>query len=341
MTQSSLPAGRAQSCRGQSSHRYQGVLIFKTEITCSGEVGAKGGSVWCWKLWSVSPTRSHLCPCARWHSLCLDVLLALRLFPWAQHSSCPSFESGSGPARQSWGRGGGGWWAHPELRDKSSQVLYGLSGSARLVPPAPAEPEAGASHLDTQPWMANQVWNVPKEVWNPELLQPRGFPASRIIQQGLPGTAWECTVLWCLGTGTCSALAHSDCVSCGDEGVEPSALPSFTTPALQAGLEPVKCTIRECLLCSWHCSAALWAFTGRRGQVPVLCLILLFLLSVLAEMSSSLELDSSVTGVQLQHLPTPLTEHGLQTRTFLAVGKNLLKSRKKDARKSCCCNLFI
>lgn len=50
--------------------------------------------------------------------------------------------------------------------------------------------------------------------------------------------------------------------------------------------------------------------------------------------------DSRLTGVQSGDVPTPTFTRGLQTRTFLAVEKNLLRYSKKDAKRSCCWNLF-
>lgn len=193
---------------------------------------------------------------------------------------------------------------------------------------------ARASCLGTEPWMGNQMWNVPKQVWN-LLLEPWGFPPARSSSRA--SLAKQHSIYLALDLFSSSTLLFVSLV--GMRMLNPHHHLHYTTSLQSVTGDCVKSAIKDWywLIQLWCCSSVLSDCTELR-QAAWPASSAPFLLS--DHWSIIFILPSRLTGIQCGDVPTPTLTRGLQTRTFLGCWKNLLRYSKKDAKKSCCWNLF-
>lgn len=200
---------------------------------------------------------------------------------------------------------------------------------------------ARASCLGTEPWMGNQMWNVPKQVWNVLLLQPWGFPPARFssrasLAKHLMNTApftwrWTCLVL----------LRRCLCLSWG-WGCWILIITSITHHPCNLRLETVwKVQLRIDTVVALLVGAV-WLHRAQIGHVAIICLSpphSCFLWSLKhyfhpAFLGQQDWLESSLV------FSNTHVYMWASNKNFFGRWKNLLTYSKKDAKKRCCWNLL-
>lgn len=196
---------------------------------------------------------------------------------------------------------------------------------------------ARASCLGTEPWMGNQMWNVPKQVWNVLPLQPWGFPPARFssrasLAKHLMNTApfaWRWTYLVLLRCCLCLSWGW---------GCWILIITSITHHACNLLLETVwKVQLR--IDTGWYSRGVVGrcCLTAQGSDRPCchhLLIVAPFLFSDHWSVIFTLpSWDSRTDWSPVWCFPTPTFTCGLQIRTFLAVEKICWDTARKMPRK--------